>query len=94
VHSRGGRIFAPKLIDELIGRDDLVRVQDEDRQQRALAKPAEGHSLATVETDLKGPENPELNHSPHSANGNTPAAQISIDAAHWQPAITECRRPR
>ena len=58
---RSRRVLAPELIDETLGRDRLVRPQEQQRQQRALVSAAERHGRALVE-HLERTEDPELEH--------------------------------
>ena len=54
-------MLAPELVDEPLGRDRLVRPQEQQRQQRALVPAAERHGPLPVE-DLERAEDPELQH--------------------------------
>src|SRR5262249_33969001 len=54
-----GRSLAPQAVDEPVARDDLVRVQEQKRLQRALLRPAKGHRPA-VNPDLDRAEHREL----------------------------------
>jgi hypothetical protein len=56
---RGRRIVAPDEVDELRGRDDSVRVEQEPCDDRAALQASERHDALAVE-DLDGPQNPEL----------------------------------
>jgi hypothetical protein len=53
------RVFAPELVDETVARDDLVRTEKKDGEERALLGAAERDRLALV-PDLEWPENAEL----------------------------------
>ena len=63
-HLQGGpagprRLLAPQLVDQLIARHDLVRAQQQDRQQRALLRTRErDHGVAIG--DLERTEDPEF----------------------------------
>ena len=50
---------APELIDEPIARDDLIGVQEQEGEQRALLRRPQRHRPALV-PDLKRTEQPEL----------------------------------
>jgi hypothetical protein len=52
-------LVAPHVLDESIGRDGLVRVEDEDGEQRALPGAAERDG-APVDVHGQRPENPDL----------------------------------
>jgi hypothetical protein len=41
VACRRRRIIGPQLLDQPIARDDAIRLQEQDRQQRSLLGPAE-----------------------------------------------------
>jgi hypothetical protein len=36
VRRRLGRLLAPQLVDQVVARDDLVRPQEQEREERAL----------------------------------------------------------
>jgi hypothetical protein len=42
VGRRVGRPLAPELVDEAVGRDDLVRAREQQRDECALPRPAKG----------------------------------------------------
>jgi hypothetical protein len=54
-----GRLDAPELIDQPVARDDLVRMQEQESEQRPLARAGERH-LLPVAGDLQRPEDSEL----------------------------------
>ena len=58
-HARGRRAFRPELVEQPVARDDLVRVQEQEREQRPLARPAE-RQRPTAVGDLKRSKDPEL----------------------------------
>ena len=71
---RGGRRpLAPQLVHDPVARDDLVRAQQQQRQQRALLGRAEqdGH---TVDRRLERPQQPKLHHLASSLT------ELSLDA--------------
>ena len=71
-----GGVVAPELVDQAVGGDDLVRVQQQDRQQRALLDPAE-RERAIVLGHLERAKEPEfhLGHLPGRRDRTTaPAA--------------------
>jgi hypothetical protein len=53
------RSLLPEGVDQAVGGDDLVRVQEQDREQRPLLGAADVH-LPPVLDDLERAENPEL----------------------------------
>ena len=63
----GGRLVVPDAVDQSLRRDDLVRVEQEQREHRAPLRPTERQSLLAVE-DLERPEDPEL-HGSHENTG-------------------------
>ncbi len=56
---RWRRIALPELVDQAIARDDLVCMQEEDRQQLSLARAAQRH-LPISRADLEGTEDPVI----------------------------------
>src|SRR5207302_401673 len=56
-----GRLLAPELVDEPLGRDDAVSVQQEEREERARLLRCEADGSA-VDDRLERPEEPELVH--------------------------------
>lgn len=61
---RFGRGFAPQQVDQAIGRDDLVGVQQQDRKQRALLAATERQALG-VAANLQRTEYAELERTLH-----------------------------
>ena len=59
VRRRLGRPLLPEVLDEPVARDDLVRVEEEDREQSPLLRASE-LERATLGADFEGPENQEL----------------------------------
>jgi hypothetical protein len=55
-------MLTPDGVKQRIGRDDLVRPQQQHGQKRPLSRTAE-FDKAPVVRDLERPENPELQHS-------------------------------
>ena len=55
---RRGRL-APELVDQALARDELVRMQEQDRQDEPLLQPAQRDRLALVD-HLERPEDPVL----------------------------------
>ena len=53
------RLVAPERVRQAVDRDDVVRVQQQRRQQRARLRPADGHRPAVV-IDLQRAQDPEL----------------------------------
>ena len=41
VRGRRRRVFTPELVDQAVGRDDLIRVEDQDHKQRSRLRAAE-----------------------------------------------------
>ena len=59
---RGGalrRVRAPELVDQPVGGNDLVRVKEEQGEQRARLRSAQGNLAASV-PHLERPQDPEL----------------------------------
>ena len=56
---RGRRRLAPELVDQALARDELVRMQEQDRQDEPLLQPAQRDRLALVD-HLERPEDPVL----------------------------------
>ena len=48
VRCTGRRVVTPNHFDQLVGRDDLVRVQEQRDQHRLLARPSDGDRLAAA----------------------------------------------
>ena len=59
---RGRWRLAPQVVDQALGRDDLARVQQEQREQRALLRSAE-HQRASVLDHLERAKEPEIHAS-------------------------------
>ena len=59
--------LAPEVVPQPFCRDDLVRVQEQDRQQGSLLRAAEREE-SRFAADLKRPEDPELHFSPADAS--------------------------
>jgi hypothetical protein len=59
------RLLAPQLFDQPVGGDDLVGVQQEERQQCALLLPSEVERSVVVD-HLEGAEQPKLHAMPFS----------------------------
>ena len=57
------RLLAPDAVDQAVDRDDLVRVEQEQREQRPRPLPAESDRPTVVAHHLQRPQQPEL-HSP------------------------------
>ena len=55
----GGRTAAPDVLDQAVGADRLVRVQQQDGQQRALARATERQGAALIE-DFERAEDAEV----------------------------------
>ena len=58
----------PELVDQPIGGDDLVRVEKQERKERALLAVAQHDRLAMLD-DLERSEQPELRHSADATTG-------------------------
>ena len=54
-----GRPFAPPRLEQPVGRDDLVGMQQQESQHRTLPRPAEREHLPTV-ADLQRAEDTEI----------------------------------
>ena len=59
LHRRRRRLPAPEFLAEDVHRDRLVRVHEQDREQRALLRPRQPEFAVAVD-DLEWPEDPEL----------------------------------
>ena len=57
------RILAPELVDQAVGGDDLVLMKEEDGENGALPRPAEGDRPFTVRR-LERPQNSEVHFRP------------------------------
>ena len=58
-----GRVVAPQLVEDPLGGNDSVDVEQQQGEQRALLRRPEIDGLA-VGSDLERPEDPELHHAP------------------------------
>ena len=56
---RRRRLLAPELVDQAIGRDDLIRVEDQDDEQRSALRAAE-LERPPVGDGLQRPEDAEV----------------------------------
>ena len=56
-----GRVLAPEIVDQAVGRNDAVRVQEQQRQQGALSLPAQ-FDRSPVTVYLERPEEPKFEH--------------------------------
>jgi hypothetical protein len=54
-----GRPLAPQVVDQAVDRDDVVGVQEQDREERAPLRAPERKRLA-VAPDLEGSEHSEV----------------------------------
>ncbi|MGH3134980.1 MAG: hypothetical protein ACRDPV_00625 [Gaiellaceae bacterium] len=72
------RMLVPELVDEPVARDDLVRMNDQDTEQRALTGAAQG-DLPAVPPRLQRPENPELERAVRAVvrGANVPRLRLS-----------------
>ena len=59
-----GRLVAPHRVDQPVGRDRFVAMQQEERENRSRALSAERQRLAAVPEHLQRPEHPELHDPP------------------------------
>jgi hypothetical protein len=57
-----GWALPPELVDDAVDRDDLVSVQEEEREESALTPAAERERLASLIDRLERPKEPELRH--------------------------------
>ena len=55
----------PELLDDLFDRDDLVCVQQEQCEERALLAPTKRHKTTAVVMNLQRPENAEVHRPPN-----------------------------
>jgi hypothetical protein len=58
LRARGGPL-TPEFVDQAVSRDDLVRVQDQKRQQCTVLSATE-EDWTTLDLDLERPEKPKL----------------------------------
>jgi len=79
----GRRIVAPELVHEVVGRNGLADVQDEDREDRPLLGAADIHYAAWAD-DFEGAQNLEL----HSGNGCTHEAPADSNLWSRHEALT------
>ena len=72
------RLLAPQLIDDPVGRDDRIRVEQEEREESPLPLSAERDGPGLVR-DLDRTEDPVLQHvlvvAPAASAGQTPLAR-------------------
>ena len=64
-----GKLLAPDRVNQSFGADDLVRVEEQDRQQGALLDAAEGECLALAPNLERSQDPNSIARSP--ADGNT-----------------------
>lgn len=58
-----GRLLAPERVHEKLGRDDVIRLEQEHCEDRALLLAAERERAPVVGEYLERPEDPELRHT-------------------------------
>src|SRR5262245_39515909 len=63
---RSGRVPSPELLDQPVCGDDLVRMEEHEREQGTLVAASEPDGTVIVD-DLQRPENPELHCPPGDA---------------------------
>ena len=68
-------MFTPELVDQAVGRDDLIGVKREHGKQCPLPYAAQRDRRAMVDPNLKRPEQPQLKDRPHAekVTGQQPA---------------------
>ena len=59
LRGRRRRLVAPELVDQAVSRNDLVRAQQQDGEQRPLLRSSERQDTSTV-SDLERAEKPEV----------------------------------
>ena len=59
-------MFAPELVDHVVGRDDLIGVKREHGKKRPLPHAAQRDGRAMVDPNLKRSEQPQLKDRPHA----------------------------
>jgi hypothetical protein len=59
-------MFAPELVDHVVGRDDLIGVEREHGKQRPLPYAAQRDGRAMVDPNLERSEQPQLKDRPHA----------------------------
>ena len=70
-----GRAHSPELVDQAVGRDDLVRAGEQQGEQRSLALTPECKRAVGVD-HLQGPKDPELHLSARSQRPLSPPAHL------------------
>ena len=65
-----GGVLAPELVDQPVGGNDLVGMEEEGGQQRSRLAATEGHLTASV-PDLERPQDPKLHPLPPGADANS-----------------------
>ena len=88
-------LAGPEIVDQALGRNDLVGTQQKDRQQRALSSAPESEN-AVVVSDLEGTEDSEVHRALADEHGNARGfvASISASAVLLDPANARSGRPR
>ena len=81
-------MLAPELVDETLGRDRLVRAQEQQRQHGALIPAAQADGVSFVE-HLEWPEDPELQHS-RVVTGHTTLLKTCSDGISATLGPREC----
>lgn len=74
---RSRRLIAQQLIDQLVPGDHAVGVAQQQRQQRALPRPADVHQRS-AEPDLQRPEDPEFQPSVHVTPHPSPPRPVVL----------------
>ena len=92
VPRRPGRALGPERLDESISRDDLVRVDQEERQQRARLR-APQRKRAVLADCFDGPEQPELHRPPLALLQSTLAPHRERVESDSRVACEAARRP-
>ena len=87
VRRRPRRAGAPELVDQAVGRDHLVRMREQDREERPLACAAECEP-APVVCNLQRAEDPEL----HVVAGSSARAQWSLSGSAHPPKAGSVNR--
>jgi hypothetical protein len=72
-----GRLLAPELVDQPVARDDLVRVEQEHREQRPLPRSRE-RKRATALEHLERTQDPKLHVREHANTAVTAALQPGV----------------
>ena len=91
--ARLGRLAGPQLLQQAVRRDDLVRVEEQEREQVSLARAGQRHEAVTVE-NLERAEDPEIQLAPPGAFAGCQWAVRALIHCHSQRSSTTDDRGR